>query len=301
MARAAVRAVAVVVLAVTVPACGATPASGPSPDGRRGVVRILIGGDVMLGRGVADVVAHDPWGVFFDVQTEVRSADIAIANLESPLTRRPHVAVTPNALEADPAAARLLAGRRVRRRLDREQPRRRRRARRDRRHPRRAPGRRRPAARRRSRRGADDGAHDPRAERGPRRPHELRRDAAGAPGDGHRARRRPVEPRRGPGGRGAGPCVGGRRGGRAPRRGRVLDAARCVHRGHRAAPRRRGEPTSCGRAVPHVVQPVGGRRGRRRPDGGASSRPASGTSCSIRRSRGRRPGRCWRCWPIATA
>ncbi len=110
MTRAAVRAVAFVVLAVTVLACGATPASGPSLDERRGVVRILLGGDVMLGRGVADVVAHDPWSIFLGVQTEVRSADIAIANLESPLTRRPHVAATPNALEADPSAARLLAG-----------------------------------------------------------------------------------------------------------------------------------------------------------------------------------------------
>ncbi len=64
MARAAVRAVAFVVLAVTVLACGATPASGPPLDGRRGVVRILLGGDVMLGRGVAGVVAHDPWSVF---------------------------------------------------------------------------------------------------------------------------------------------------------------------------------------------------------------------------------------------
>ena len=108
MDRAAVRAVAFVVMAATVWACGSSPGGSPS-EPRPGVVRILVGGDVMLGRGVADVAAHDPWSIFSDVQTEVRSADIAIANLESPLTRRPHVAPTPNALEADPSAARLLA------------------------------------------------------------------------------------------------------------------------------------------------------------------------------------------------
>ncbi|HUL84583.1 MAG TPA: CapA family protein, partial [Actinomycetota bacterium] len=108
MDRAAVRAVAFVVMAATVWACGSSPGGSPS-EPRPGVVRILVGGDVMLGRGVADVAAHDPWSIFSDVQTEVRSADIAIANLESPLTRRPHVAPTPNALEADPSAARQLA------------------------------------------------------------------------------------------------------------------------------------------------------------------------------------------------
>jgi Bacterial capsule synthesis protein PGA_cap len=74
-----------------------------------GAVRILLAGDVMLGRGVAKVAAGDPFGVFGDVRAEVQSADIAVANLESPLTSRPHVADTPNVLEADPGTAGLVA------------------------------------------------------------------------------------------------------------------------------------------------------------------------------------------------
>ena len=69
----------------------------------------MLAGDVMLGRGVSGIAANDPWSVFQDVQYEVRAADVAVANLESPLTTRPHVAETPNALEADPGAARLVA------------------------------------------------------------------------------------------------------------------------------------------------------------------------------------------------
>ena len=63
----------------------------------------------MLGRGVAGIVADDPWGVFHDLQYEVRGADVAVANLESPLTSRPPVVDAPNALEADPAAAEVVA------------------------------------------------------------------------------------------------------------------------------------------------------------------------------------------------
>src|SRR5512132_240423 len=39
-----------------------------------GAVRILLAGDVMLGRGVAEVAASDPFGVFGDIQAEVQSA-----------------------------------------------------------------------------------------------------------------------------------------------------------------------------------------------------------------------------------
>jgi poly-gamma-glutamate capsule biosynthesis protein CapA/YwtB (metallophosphatase superfamily) len=74
-----------------------------------GAVRILLAGDVMLGRGVAEVAASDPFGFFGDVRAEVQGADIAVANLESPLTSRPHAADTPNALEADPRTAGLVA------------------------------------------------------------------------------------------------------------------------------------------------------------------------------------------------
>jgi poly-gamma-glutamate capsule biosynthesis protein CapA/YwtB (metallophosphatase superfamily) len=96
------------VLALLLATCGqtappsATVVSNPA-------VRILLAGDVMLGRGVAEVAASDPFGVFGDVRAEVQSADIAVANLESPLTSRPHVADTPNALEADPGTAGLVA------------------------------------------------------------------------------------------------------------------------------------------------------------------------------------------------
>jgi hypothetical protein len=65
-------------------------------------------GDVMLGRGVADVAAHDPGSIFENLRPALAEADLALANLESPMTSRPH-ATAGFALEADPAAARLLA------------------------------------------------------------------------------------------------------------------------------------------------------------------------------------------------
>lgn len=74
------------------------------------VVRLLFAGDVMLGRGVAEIAAADPDGLFEGIRDEVRSADLAAANLESPLTSRAHdPSFGPNALEADPGSARLLA------------------------------------------------------------------------------------------------------------------------------------------------------------------------------------------------
>jgi poly-gamma-glutamate synthesis protein (capsule biosynthesis protein) len=73
------------------------------------VVSVLLVGDVMLGRNVAPMVRDDPAGVFEDVRSVVAGADVAAANLESPLTTRPHIATNPIALEADPASARLLA------------------------------------------------------------------------------------------------------------------------------------------------------------------------------------------------
>ncbi len=73
------------------------------------LVRIVFVGDVMLGRGVAPVAAGDPEGLFEDVRYVIASADIAAGNLESPLTRRRHIAMNPNDLTADPAFAELLA------------------------------------------------------------------------------------------------------------------------------------------------------------------------------------------------
>jgi poly-gamma-glutamate synthesis protein (capsule biosynthesis protein) len=72
-------------------------------------VSVLLVGDVMLGRGVAWLVRSDPAGVFEDVRHVVTDADIAAANLESPLTLRLHIATNPYALEADPASAGSLA------------------------------------------------------------------------------------------------------------------------------------------------------------------------------------------------
>jgi poly-gamma-glutamate synthesis protein (capsule biosynthesis protein) len=73
-------------------------------------IRLLFAGDVMLGRGVAPFAASDPEGLFTGIRFEVSSADLAVANLESPLTVRPHdPTVGPNALEARPASAALLA------------------------------------------------------------------------------------------------------------------------------------------------------------------------------------------------
>jgi poly-gamma-glutamate capsule biosynthesis protein CapA/YwtB (metallophosphatase superfamily) len=71
--------------------------------------RLVFVGDVMLGRNVAPVVASDPASVFERLRPAVVAADLAFANLESPLTDRPHV-TGEHALEADPAAAALLAG-----------------------------------------------------------------------------------------------------------------------------------------------------------------------------------------------
>lgn len=78
-----------------------------SSDGS--LVSILLVGDVMLGRGVAPYVRRDPTGLFEDVRHVVTSADFAAANLESPLTRRQHIASNPYALEADPQFAGALA------------------------------------------------------------------------------------------------------------------------------------------------------------------------------------------------
>jgi poly-gamma-glutamate synthesis protein (capsule biosynthesis protein) len=106
--------VLVLVAACTAPSDGSGAARGggsPSrvaPDGA--ITTLLFAGDVMLGRGVAPIAEADPLGVFEDVRFEVGSTDMAVANLESPLTTRPHTSSNPNALEASPATASLLSG-----------------------------------------------------------------------------------------------------------------------------------------------------------------------------------------------
>jgi poly-gamma-glutamate synthesis protein (capsule biosynthesis protein) len=81
-----------------------------NPAGSGETVSIALVGDIMLGRGVAPIAAADPVGMFEDSRMVLRRADLAMGNLESPLTARAHTSPTPHALEADPATARLLAG-----------------------------------------------------------------------------------------------------------------------------------------------------------------------------------------------
>lgn len=86
------------------PTSGASGAASPATQ-----VRMLFAGDVMLGRDVAPVATADPTSVFAGVRSETSAADLTAANLESPLTTRPHRVANPVALEAVPRAAALLA------------------------------------------------------------------------------------------------------------------------------------------------------------------------------------------------
>jgi poly-gamma-glutamate capsule biosynthesis protein CapA/YwtB (metallophosphatase superfamily) len=72
-------------------------------------ISIALVGDIMLGRGVAPIAAADPSGIFEDIRLVVRTPDLAMGNLESPLTLRVHSSPAPYALEADPTAAHLLS------------------------------------------------------------------------------------------------------------------------------------------------------------------------------------------------
>jgi hypothetical protein len=104
---------ACVLAAVLVGGCkpdghGPTDPYPATPVERADVVHLAFGGDVMLGRGVAPIARADPWSIFSDTKTVLAEADLAVANMESPLTRRPHRAENPNALEALPSTARVL-------------------------------------------------------------------------------------------------------------------------------------------------------------------------------------------------
>ena len=90
---------ALALVAFSAPAAWARPsAAEPRP------VRLIFGGDVMLGRGVARA---DPSQLFAGIRGTLAAADYAVANLESPLTTRKHLH-GPYALEAPPSSARLL-------------------------------------------------------------------------------------------------------------------------------------------------------------------------------------------------
>ena len=61
-----------------------------APEGNSFTIAFL--GDVMLGRGVAQAHAslERPWGLALDgIRPDLQAADLALANLESPLTERP--------------------------------------------------------------------------------------------------------------------------------------------------------------------------------------------------------------------
>lgn len=85
----------------TVPERALTP--GPRP-----AIRIAFVGDVMLGRGVASSVENSGDELFAAVRHLLKGADLSAANLESPLTFRPHRSSNSNQLEADPASIQLL-------------------------------------------------------------------------------------------------------------------------------------------------------------------------------------------------
>lgn len=71
--------------------------------------RILLVGDVMVGRNVAAALEREPDDVFAGVRAVLEAADLTGGNLESPLTDRPHLSPNPYALEAPPESARVLA------------------------------------------------------------------------------------------------------------------------------------------------------------------------------------------------
>lgn len=98
--------------AVTGPGPGSvqTGSLSSAPEPGAPPVSLLLAGDVMLGRGVATLTALDPASALAGVLYPVADADVAAANLESPLTTRPHDdARSPYALEASPGAAGVLA------------------------------------------------------------------------------------------------------------------------------------------------------------------------------------------------
>lgn len=88
-------------------ACSQTGGKKTRAPSSKKAVRLLFAGDVMLGRGVAAVAESSPSELFAGIRFELSSADLAMANLESPLTQRAHLR-GPDALEAKPSSVRLL-------------------------------------------------------------------------------------------------------------------------------------------------------------------------------------------------
>jgi len=80
------------------------------PSGVRAMPPLLVafGGDVMLGRGVAQAIDENWEAVFADIAQWLEGADVAFANLESPLTNASQVR-RGHDLRADPQAVAALA------------------------------------------------------------------------------------------------------------------------------------------------------------------------------------------------
>lgn len=103
----------VALLVVSGVACA--PASSPAaltvaaPASVAPSVELAFVGDVMLGRAVGEIARLDPTSIFADVDFTLSDADLSAANLESPLTHAGHISSNPNALEAGPESASLLA------------------------------------------------------------------------------------------------------------------------------------------------------------------------------------------------
>ncbi len=98
-----------ITLAIALGACSGVTTGPDQSTTASATVRIVLAGDVMLSRGVATVISADEQSVFAGIRHVIAGADIAAANLESPLTTRPHTSANQYELEADPGTARLLA------------------------------------------------------------------------------------------------------------------------------------------------------------------------------------------------
>lgn len=97
------------IVAATVPVDAVRPAEPHQADSPRGTVRIVLVGDVMVGRGVGPVLEREPDAVFAGVRHILTGADLTAANLESPLTLRLPSDPDRHDLRGDPTAAEVLA------------------------------------------------------------------------------------------------------------------------------------------------------------------------------------------------
>lgn len=102
---------ALLITVLLVAACGdIVPTQTTDPEAAEfATVRVMLVGDVMLGRGVATPLARESAELFAGVRHLLTAADVAGANLESPLTDRPHTSDNENQLEAAPSSAAALA------------------------------------------------------------------------------------------------------------------------------------------------------------------------------------------------